>query len=181
MMNLNSNVSNYAGFTLIETLLAMALVALSLMPVINLQSSTARRVVESAEKLDRLFTAYDFFVVHMGGEEESVSKTNTDPDMKVRYERTTAAEESPLAKEFNHLYTEVTSWQWQGERGQMRDQVGFIRYMPPEKEEQKQGTEQEKAAAPEQKQPATSTAPAKPNGASKPPTPPAGAARGAKT
>jgi hypothetical protein len=166
MMNLNSNYSMH-GFTIIETLLAMALVGLSLGPVIGLQSSTARRVIDRAERLDRMFTAYDFFLLYTGGDEEQANKTSTDPEVKLRYERTPARQESRLAKEFNHLFLEIVSWEWEGERGTIKDRFACIQFMPPEPPE--------KPATPEkapEKKPATPAAPAKP-GASKPATPPA--------
>jgi prepilin-type N-terminal cleavage/methylation domain-containing protein len=164
MMNLNSNHSVH-GFTLIETLLAMALVALCLGPVVDLQSITARHVLESAQRLDRLFTAYDFFLLHTGGEDELVTKTNNDPEVTLRYEREPVYADSRLAKEFNHLFIEIVSWQWQGDRGTIHDRFACIQFMPPEKE-QKQAA----PATEPQKKPAAPAAPAKP-GATKPPAP----------
>lgn len=165
-MNLKSNYLA-RGFTLIETLLAMGLLALSLGPVVDLQSNAAQRVLETVQRLDRLFTAYDFFLLYSGGDEEQVNKINTDPDVKLRYERAAVNAESPLAQDFNHLYIETVSWQWEGERGTIKDRFACIQFMlpePPEKPAVPEKTPEKKAAAP--------AAPVKP-GASKPPMPPA--------
>ena len=60
--------NKHAGFTLIEVLLAMAIVGIVLVPIYALQGQMMARIVKMASEVHRMFVAYDFFLVAVPSE-----------------------------------------------------------------------------------------------------------------
>lgn len=123
---------NEAGFTLIEVLLAVAIVGIVLGPIYILQSTVFERVVRVAGSVDRMLVAYDFFVDVKNGDDDIVKKNITDPQTDLVYEKKEPQKSSVLAKEFNHIYIEKLSWHWKYQDTSYSDVLVDIAFIPPE-------------------------------------------------
>lgn len=124
------------GFTLIEVLLATAIVAIVLTPIFSLQSSTLERIKKMAESVQRMFVAYDFFLDTQKDDSDQdkkqVTKKHEDPLMDLTYEIIDVPKGSKLSKEFNNLYIEKATWQWKETSGKKIETFLNVLFEPPE-------------------------------------------------
>jgi prepilin-type N-terminal cleavage/methylation domain-containing protein len=116
---------NKAGFTLIEVLLALAIIGLILSPIFMLQSN----VLQSSSARSRLFSyileAKKFLLENEFGlskeaDESRNEKKITNPPGTLIYELKKVSQESPL-KKFKNLSAQTVTMQWidrQGKRQQ---------------------------------------------------------------
>jgi prepilin-type N-terminal cleavage/methylation domain-containing protein len=126
---------NKTGFTLIEMLLAVAIIGIVLGPLYILQGTVFDRVVRMAESVDRMLIAYDFFVEVKDDDEHVVKKAITDPLTDIVYEKKEPQKSSVLAKEFNHLFIKKISWSWKYKDTSYNDELIDISFIPPEQKE----------------------------------------------
>lgn len=156
--------NNKSGFTLIEVLLATALVGIALGPIYFLQNTMFNRVMRKAEEIERMFIAYDFFLSQPKKEPSAkiepkkVSKTVDHPKTQLTYEIKDVPKDSVLYKDFEHLYIEKVSWTWSVLGTSYNDVFVHIVFEPPSKKEaqepeqkEQQGTKEEpkKSAMPD--------------------------------
>lgn len=148
------HLKNKAGFTLIEVLLAVAIMGIVLGPIYILQGAVFDRVIRAAESVDRMLVAYDFFVDVKEGDEDVVKKTIDDPATDLVYEKKESSKESVLAKEFNHIYIEKLSWHWKYKDTSYSDLLVDIAFIPPEEKEEVEQPQDKKSQKPDgQKKP----------------------------
>ncbi len=134
------------GFTLIEVLMATAMVGIVLTPIYSIQSSVMDRVFNMTQAVQRMFVAFDFFLEAQKDEDDDkkkITKKSDDPVMDLTYEIVDMPKDSELHKSFNNLYIEKTTWQWQGGRGKKSNVFINILFEPPEPEKKKEEGKQE--------------------------------------
>ncbi len=128
------------GFTLIEVLMATAMVGIVLTPIYSIQSSVMDRVFNMTQAVQRMFVAFDFFLEAQKDESDDkkkVTKKSDDPVMDLAYEIVDIPKDSELHKSFNNLYIEKTTWQWQDRRRKRSNVFINILFEPPEPEKKK--------------------------------------------
>lgn len=133
---------NRSGFTLIEVLLAVAIMGIVLGPIYILQGAVFDRVIRAAGSVDRMLAAYDFFVDVKKGDEDHIKKTISDPHADLIYEKKEPSKGSVLAKEFNHIYIEKLSWHWKYKDTSYSDVLVDIAFVPPEEKEEPEEAKQ---------------------------------------
>lgn len=143
---------NRSGFTLIEVLLAVAIMGIVLGPIYILQGAVFDRVIRAAGSVDRMLAAYDFFVDVKKGDEDHIKKTISDPHADLIYEKKEPSKGSVLAKEFNHIYIEKLSWHWKYKDTSYSDVLVDIAFIPPEEKEE---PEEAKQKSEDQKKPSS--------------------------
>lgn len=122
---------NHNGFTLLETVFALAIAAIVLTPLFILQGTLLQRVSDSAIHMQRLFFAKDFlYRTHKetDPDEQEVDREKKieDPAMIAQYTLKSIEKKSSLAGIPGLLTQQVKySWQWQG-RGYSDNLVTFI-------------------------------------------------------
>ncbi|MEX0848691.1 MAG: prepilin-type N-terminal cleavage/methylation domain-containing protein [Candidatus Dependentiae bacterium] len=128
------------GFTLIEVLLAMTLVGVVLTPIYSLQNTVFTRVLKMVNAVERMFVAYDFFLDEENvlrqnrkkkKEQKKITKKIDDPSTELIYEVQDVPKDSALQKNFNNLYIEKTTWDWQEGNKKRSDQFINILFEPP--------------------------------------------------
>jgi len=161
--------NNKSGFTLIEVLLATALVGIALGPIYFLQNTMFNRVMRKAEEIERMFIAYDFFLGQPKKdpsakiEPKKVSKTVDHPKTQLTYEIKDVPKDSALYKDFEHLYIEKVSWAWSVLGTSYNDVFVRIIFDQPSKKEEKEPEQKEQQGAKEEpKKPDTSVTPTPP-------------------
>lgn len=153
--------SKHSGFTLIEVLLAGALVGIALGPIYLMQGNVYDQVLRMAQRVERFFIGYDFLLEAQSGDEESIKETEDDPRTELSFELMDPP--SDIAKQFNHLRMEKAQWRWRLQKRTYQDVfISFVFDMPEQKAEQevdqKQGAQAsmppgQKSATPSQMKP----------------------------
>jgi prepilin-type N-terminal cleavage/methylation domain-containing protein len=143
------------GFTLIEVLLAMALVGVVLTPIYSLQNSIFNQVLKMANAVDRMFVAYDFFLDVQNEADEKDQKKITrkidDPSTELIYEIQDVSKDSVLQKDFNNLYIEKITWDWQDGNKKRSNQFINVLFEPPApKKQEKEDEAEDKASSSKQ-------------------------------
>ena len=136
-----------AGFTLIEVLMAIAIVGIVLVPIYALQERMMQRIAKVAGDMHRMFVVYDFFVTTQRPTNEKQTKINKesqDPIMRMSYEQEKASSRSSLQKNFNNLFIEKVSWQWMENGRKKKDSFISVHFEPPEPKPEKKQEESEK-------------------------------------
>jgi prepilin-type N-terminal cleavage/methylation domain-containing protein len=132
---------NRSGFTLIEVLLAVAIIGIVLGPIYILQGTVFDRVMRVAGSVDRMLFAYDFFVDVKNGDDDHVKETIKDPFTDLVYEKKEPQKSSVLAKEFNHIYIKKLSWHWKYQDTSYSDVLVDFAFIPPEEKKEPEETE----------------------------------------
>ena len=130
-----------SGFTLIEAVLAVAVMALMLVPLFVLQSSKMQRSVSLSRMFDRLMQAQLFFVQASSkapaqAHQFTLEKKVTKPETVLRFERKNLPDESPL-KKFEGLFLEQVTFEWNQGKSKKVDAIVQYRYKPNTQEDQK--------------------------------------------
>lgn len=126
---------NNKGFTLVEVLLAMAIIGLVLTPIFAIQMGVWRSSLRSSQSLTRIFAAKNLLVESMFNaspeqREKKIERKLDRPATTLIYERKKIAENSSLKKFKNVLHESVTM-QWTDRQGKKRQErlVTFV-YSP---------------------------------------------------
>jgi len=135
---------NRSGFTLIETLFALALFALSIVPLLMLQSRMMVTIASYSERMHRsiimknfVFTARREFLKKEDAKQFSLEKKIDTPATVLRYKVEAVADKSTL-KRVAALYNERVTAEWQeGNRSQQETLTAIFFKPPPEKEKGK--------------------------------------------
>jgi len=125
-----NNVKN--GFTLIEVLIAVAMVGLLLSPLFITQESIFLSVAKGAQSFGRIIKAKNFYwsAKQKADKQEkpgfTLDKKLDDPIMMLKYEVTSQSQKSSL-KDFKDVYKERVKITWQDGRRKKEDAlVSFV-------------------------------------------------------
>lgn len=133
---------NHSGFTLIETLAALAIFALVATPLFVLESSSAERVAKSSRRAEMMLEAkrflYDARIAWQknGQEPQATEKTVEQKRLKLRYVPKKVATNSSL-KSIYGLYHERVMIEWTDAQGKQTDELVAYRVVPPQEKDTK--------------------------------------------
>ncbi len=135
---------NHSGFTLIETLFALAIFALSILPMLMLQSRMLMSIATFSDRMHRtiimknfVFLARRAYLEKEDATQFSLEKKIESPATVLRYKVEPVSDTSAL-KRVAALYTERVTAEWQeGGRKQEETMVAIFFKPPPEKEKGK--------------------------------------------
>lgn len=127
------NIKNNRGFSLIEVLLAVAIVAMVITPIFILQASAARAVGRKAKLYDRIVAGYSFLIEcsFIPKPRENDAKKIDQPVVELRYAATEPSGKSTLA-EIPHLMVDRVTINWLERTAKKEDKVIAVRYQPPQ-------------------------------------------------
>lgn len=128
---------NKFGFTLVESLMAMAIMALLLTPLFISQATIVQNLVGSDLLLRRIFIAENFLfdarIAADGEQQFTMEKKIEDPTTVLKYQANLSSKKSTF-KDFEDLVHEQTTIEWE-EDGKKRQEmlVTFIYKPQPKK------------------------------------------------
>ncbi len=130
---------NKAGFTLIEVLLSLAIIALVLTPIFVVQGTVLSRVGRYARMIDRFMQSQLFFVnssiaVSAEAKSTTLEKKIDVPLTFLSYEFQKLPDSSPL-KNFKDVYQEKVTIRYEDDGRKYLDSLVSFRYRPEEKKE----------------------------------------------
>ena len=126
--------SKNSGFTLIEVLLAGALIGIALGPIYFMQGTVYDQVLRMIQRVERFFVGYDFLLDAQADEQERVNETLDNPKTELIYEASDP--KGALAKEFNHLRLQKATWRWKVQQRAYEDTFVSFFFAPPEEKPQ---------------------------------------------
>lgn len=117
---------NKAGFTLIEVLLALAIIGIVLTPIFLIQQLVLRRSSASAQQFSRIIQAKDFLIDQQfenmqETQEASVERKITNPPTSLIFSSKKIPENSAL-KKFKHIMIDSVTMQWTGAQNKKRQE-----------------------------------------------------------
>lgn len=126
---------NNNGFTLLEVLVAVMIVAMIMGPLFLWQTSVMSRTYQASGELNRLFIARSFLVSNQlpSADKQSLVKeeAHKDPAMLLKYEEKKLPENSSI-KSFNNIVLSTVTFSWkEGKSNRTRRLVSFT-YKKPE-------------------------------------------------
>lgn len=138
---------NKSGFTLIEVMLATALVGVTLGPIYILQGTVFDHVMRMAEEVQRMFIAYDYFLdiqkqKATGAQQKRFTKTIQDPKTELIYEIKELPRNSALKEGFEHLYIEKVTSKWSILGTSYDDTLVNVVFEPPKEKKEQEEKEQ---------------------------------------
>jgi prepilin-type N-terminal cleavage/methylation domain-containing protein len=131
---------NHNGFTLVETLAALAIFALVATPIFLLESSAVERVSKSSRRAEMVLEAkkflYDARIAWQknGQEPQATEKTVEQKRLKLRYVPKKVAANSSL-KSIYGLYNERILIEWTDAQGKQTDELVSYIVVPPQEKE----------------------------------------------
>lgn len=131
---------NHSGFTLIETLAALAIFALVATPIFLLETSAADRVAKSSRRATMILEAkkflYDARIAWQksGQEPQKSEKTVEQKRLKLRYVPQKIENSSSL-KSIYGLYHERVMLEWSDAQGKQTDELVAYLVIPPQEKE----------------------------------------------
>lgn len=131
---------NHSGFTLVETLAALAIFALVATPIFVLESSLAQRVVKSSRHAEMMLEAKKFLydthiALQKSGQEPQVTEKGiSQKNLKLRYVPKKVASNSSLKSVYG-LYNERVIFEWTDAQGKQSDALVAYRVVPPQEKE----------------------------------------------
>lgn len=139
-----------SGFTLIEVMMATAIMAIMFASIFALQSSITRSVIAVTQRFERTLQAHNFFI-EASDESDEVEKevvTSTKkiarPATELQYKKSKLISESPFGKFAHDLYKQQVTIVWQdGKNKRQETLIGYV-YQP--KQAEKPGDDKEKGA-----------------------------------
>ena len=140
-MRLHHNVPPIAprnGFTLIESICAIAIAAIILTPLFTIENSMLHRIRAISYQLEALWYAKDFLyatrcTLEADAKSAKVEKQIPDTHIVVTYERNEVAKQSAVAS-LNYLSHEQLLYTWSTTRGTNTDTLVTFVYQPPSDE-----------------------------------------------
>jgi prepilin-type N-terminal cleavage/methylation domain-containing protein len=125
---------NKSGFTLIETLLSTAIMALILTPVLTSESTIFQSVIRRSRSFERFFQAQQFMLqtrrtVKKDARQMLVEKKVFKPDTMLKYELKEVQADSALAST-RDLLIETVTWDWSDGRNKPSDSMVTLLYRP---------------------------------------------------
>lgn len=138
-MNHLNNQSKRSGFMLIEVVLAITLLAISAIPLLNLQANLLKNVWRQQDEIDRLWILQNLFFTpeiqkitrSSYTQTRSFEQKNTAYFNDLKYECLPINSKSELANHFSDLYLTRSSGSWSGVGGDYEDRVISFVYIAP--------------------------------------------------
>jgi prepilin-type N-terminal cleavage/methylation domain-containing protein len=129
---------NHNGFTLIEVLLALSLMAMILTPILISQNTIMSSVSYFANSLQRIMLAKNYLVsAHKNALQDKTTgpRTIENPATTLTYakERTTGS----MAKQYKDVYRETILIEWTEDTNKRQDTLVSFIFKPEKKTEQK--------------------------------------------
>lgn len=128
---------NNSGFTLIEAMLAIALIAIAMTPLLITQGSVVQAVARVSARVQRIFFAQNFFIE---GRAEAGDETKFSLDKKIdapstifSFERKSVDSKSSLAK-IKHVVIDRVKASWEDESKKQKEVVVSVQYIKPQSE-----------------------------------------------
>jgi prepilin-type N-terminal cleavage/methylation domain-containing protein len=130
---------NNHGFTLIEVLLAIAIVAMSMSTIFVLQMASMRSITRYSRLIERFIQAKNFFLESRAAISDTtrelvLEKMVKKPDLKLKYEIKGVSSDSPL-KKFRDIRTEMVTLQWYDGNRERKDTLVTFIFKPESKKE----------------------------------------------
>jgi len=128
--------NNKFGFSLLETIVAMTIIAFMVSPLVIMQGSVLRRVIRDSDHEDRIFLMRNFLyearhALSPGATTFTFEKKVTDPNTQLRYQLMPPKENSSLqAMKGIHLERVTATWREAGKEQQ--DVMVTTVYIEPE-------------------------------------------------
>ena len=136
----------HKGFSFIEAVISLAIIAMSITALMTLQQTVFRRITFNTFKIERLHYLQNMFLIPFienqpdknspdaNNKEKRIEKTYTNPDTQVVYERLPINSGSSLAR-FKGLYQERITGTWvENEKKRIADLYRYSFEFPEEKE-----------------------------------------------
>lgn len=124
------------GFTIVEVLIATAIMGIMFVSIFALQSSMTRSVVWTTQRLERMMHAHNFFIEAAAAtddaEKEAVPRTKkiTRPPTELLYKKTKLKSEEPFGQYAHDLYRQQVTITWnEGARKRQELLIGYM-YQP---------------------------------------------------
>lgn len=116
--------NNSSGFTLIEVLLALAIIGMVLTPILLIQQIVLRRSSSSANLFSRIIQAKDFLIDQQfeniqESQDVTAEKKITNPATTLIFNSKKLPENSSL-KKFKHIKIDSVTMQWTAEQNKKR-------------------------------------------------------------
>ena len=126
---------NSPGFTLIEAMLSIALIAVVMTPLMITQGSVVQAVSRISLQLQRIFFAENFFVDAQAQAADkkkfSLDKKIEDPSTTITFERKAIDAKSSLAKVENVVLDRITA-SWNEESKKRKEVLVLLHYNKPQ-------------------------------------------------
>ncbi len=146
----SKNSHGVGGFTLIEALMAITILALIITPLFILQGSILRNVTYFSQRLRRVFLAKNFlFEMRIEAEKQqaeqafALEKKIDEPLTQLAYKREKLSKKSALSS-LEDLYVERVTATWEQQGQQLTQEiVSIVHKKPKPKEEKKEKKDEE--------------------------------------
>jgi prepilin-type N-terminal cleavage/methylation domain-containing protein len=126
---------NKFGFTLIETMLAITLIALVMTPLMVTQGTIVQAIARISLRLERVFFAENFFIEARADADDerkfSMSKKIDSPTTQLTFERKPIDAKSSLAK-IDNLVIDRIQASWQDENKKQKETVILVHHIKPQ-------------------------------------------------
>lgn len=127
---------NKSGFTLIEVLLALAIIGIVLTPIFLIQSAVLRRTSAGAQQFSRIIQAKDFLVdqqfENMQETQASTAERKiTNPPTTLAFSSKKIPENSAL-KKFKHIMIDSVTMQWTEQNKKRQEKLITFSFKPEE-------------------------------------------------
>lgn len=128
--------NNVGGFTLIEAMLAVAIVALVMTPLFILQNRVFLGVTHAGHTTARFIAARNFLIetaeknLKKDVPEFTLEKKIEDPLTFLKYEIKPVTKESAIGKKFNNVHKESVTFTWQDGTATKKDTLVSFMYRP---------------------------------------------------
>lgn len=124
------------GFTLIEVLLALAIIGMVLTPIFMIQQMVLRRSSSSAQLFSRLIQAKDFLIDQQfenmqETKEVTAEKKITNPITALTFNSRKVPENSAL-KKFKHIMIDSVTMQWTEQNKKRQEKLVTFSFKPEE-------------------------------------------------
>lgn len=127
---------NNNGFTLVEVMIAVAIIGIVLTALASLEIALMRGTVKTSTRFDRLW--HMLFFLNESRlkkvEKDRLSKTVKDPEMTMTFERISMPKESSLA-DMTDLFIERVQSSYKIKQGTIKNTIMTFKYKPKDEDE----------------------------------------------
>lgn len=130
------------GFTLVEVMVSLAIMALVLISLLGLEISLTRSTYRATEKLSRIWIMknylYDSSLNEPEKKKKQIKKEIDRPKMSLEYQRGISIAKGSVLAEFDNLFINQVKATWVDSRKrQQTDSLVSLKYVAPEEKEKK--------------------------------------------
>jgi prepilin-type N-terminal cleavage/methylation domain-containing protein len=125
------------GFTLIEVLLALAIIGMVLTPILMIQSMIVRNTSKYSRLITRILQGKKFLIdseiaLTADLDQSTAEKKVFNPETSMKYEMNKIPDGSAL-KKFKRIYKEAVTLQWRDQQGRHQEQIVTFIFRPESK------------------------------------------------